>query len=160
MERRVFRVQSAFFEDLMVGYAIETPGRTITETDIVNFAALSGDHNPLHTNAVFAERGPFGARIAHGLLGLAVTSGLIARLGLFEDSVIAFHEMACKFRQPIFIGDTVRARAVVVSSKPVPRLGGGRIDLDVKLYNQDGKTVQSGRWRVVLRSKPDPESET
>ena len=155
----MFRVQSAYFEDLVAGYAIETPGRTITETDVVNFAALSGDHNPLHTNQVFAERGPFGRRIAHGLLGLAVTSGLIARLGLFEDSVIAFHEMTCKFRQPVFIGDTVHARAVVLSGKPMPRLGGGRIELDVKLYNQDGATVQSGRWRVVLRSKPDPESE-
>ena len=154
------RVQSAFFEDLVVGYAIETPGRTITETDVVGFAALSGDHNPLHTDAVFAEQGPFGARIAHGLLGLAVTSGLIARLGLFEESVIAFHEMTCKFRRPVFIGDTVRARAVVTSSKPMPRLGGGRIELNVKLYNQDGTIVQSGRWRVVLRSKSDLDSET
>ena len=156
----MYRVQSAFFEDLVVGYEIETPGRTITETDVVNFAALTGDHNPLHTDAVFAEQGPFGARIAHGLLGLAVTSGLIARLGLFESSVIAFHEMACKFRHPVFIGDTVRARALVTSSKPVPRLGGGRIELDVKLYNQDGATVQSGRWRVVLRSKPEPDTKT
>lgn len=155
----MLRVQSAYFEDLVVGYAIETPGRTITETDVVSFAALSGDHNPLHTNCVFAEKGPFGARIAHGLLGLAVTSGLFARLGLFEDSVIAFHEMTCKFRQPVFIGDTVRARAVVVASKPMPRLDGGRIELDVKLYNQDGATVQSGRWRVVLRCRPGLEPE-
>jgi acyl dehydratase len=134
---------------------VETPGRTITETDVVNFAALSGDHNPLHTNTVFAEKGPFGARIAHGLLGLAVTSGLIAQLGLFEDSVIAFREMTCKFRQPVFIGDTVCARAEVTSSKPIPKLGGGMIELEVRLYNQDEEAVQSGRWRVVLRSKPD-----
>ncbi len=146
-------LRSAYFEDMQVGFEIETPARTITEADIIAFAGLSGDYNPLHTDATFAARGPFGQRIAHGLLGLAITSGLAARLGILEKSVLAFRELSCKFKKPIFIGDTVHAHLKVIEARPMPRIGGGLVSLEVKLYNQHDQVVQSSVWSVLLRSK-------
>jgi 3-hydroxybutyryl-CoA dehydratase len=142
-----------YFEDLEPGQEVRTVGRTITETDLVTFAGLSGDHNPLHTDAVYAGQGPYGKRIAHGLLGLAVASGLVARLGLFERSIIAFRELTCKFRKPVFIGDTIYAVVCVNSTKALPRVGGGMVELDVRVYNQEDDIVQSGTWKVLVCSR-------
>jgi len=142
-----------YFEDLEPGQEVRTVGRTITETDLVTFAGLSGDHNPLHTDAVYAGQGPYGKRIAHGLLGLAVASGLVARLGLFERSIIAFRELTCKFRKPVFIGDTIYAVVCVNSTKALPRVGGGMVELDVRVYNQEDDIVHSGTWKVLVCSR-------
>lgn len=142
-----------YFEDLEPGQEVQTVGRTITEADLVTFAGLSGDHNPLHTDAVYAEKGPYGQRIAHGLLGLAVASGLVARLGLFERSIIAFRELTFKFRKPVFVGDTIRAVVHVDSTKALPRVGGGIVELEVRVYNQEDEMVHSGTWKVLVRSK-------
>jgi acyl dehydratase len=144
---------SVFLEDLEVGQKLATAGRTITEADIVHFAGLSGDYNALHTNEVHAAAGPFGRRIAHGLLGLAITSGLLARLGILDENVLAFRELTCKFRRPVFIGDTIHAQAAVTEVKVLPRVGGGLVAFEVKLYNQDGKVVQAGTWKVLVRSR-------
>jgi acyl dehydratase len=143
----------AYFEDLEVGQETVTPRRTITEADVTAFAGLSGDYNPLHTDAISASMGPFGKRVAHGLLGLTVTSGLISRLGLFDGTVLAFREMTCKFSRPVFIGDSVHAQLRVSGLKAMPRAGGGLVQFDVKLRNQRGELVQSGAWKVLLRSR-------
>jgi acyl dehydratase len=142
-----------YFEDLEPGQEVRTVGRTITEADLVTFAGLSGDHNPLHTDAVYAEQGPYGRRIAHGLLGLAVASGLVARLGLFERSIIAFRELTFKFRKPVFIGDTIHAIVCVSSTKALQRVGGGLVELEVHVYNQEDAVVHSGTWKVLVRSR-------
>ena len=106
-----------FYEDFHAGQKIVTVGRTITESDIVTFAGLSGDYNQLHTDAEFSRQGSFGQRIAHGLLGLSITSGLALRTGFLEGTVIAFREISeWKFTKPVFIGDTIHAgpRAVTL----------------------------------------------
>jgi acyl dehydratase len=144
---------SVFLEDLEAGQKLATAGRTVTEADIVNFAGLSGDYNALHTNQVHASAGPFGRRIAHGLLGLAITSGLLARLGILDENVLAFRELSCKFRKPLFIDDTVHAQAEITEVKAVPRIGGGFVALEVKLYNQNGETVQTSAWKLLVRSR-------
>lgn len=144
---------SVFLEDLEAGQKLVTAGRTVTETDVVAFAGLSGDYNALHTNQVHASAGPFGRRIAHGLLGLAITSGLLARLGVLDENVLAFRELSCKFRKPVFIGDTIHAQAEVSEVRALPRIGGGAVALDVKLYNQDGEVVQAGTWKLLVRSR-------
>jgi acyl dehydratase len=149
----MLHLRRAYFEDFEVGQETQTPRRTVTEADIVGFAGLSGDYNPLHTDKVSAAEGPFGQRIAHGLLGLAVTSGLIARLGLFEGTVLAFRELTCKFRRPVYVGDTVAAWVKVIAIKAMPRLGGGLVEFGVRLHNQDDQVVQSGTWKVVMRSR-------
>jgi len=142
-----------YFEEFEVGYKVKSPGRTITEADVVTFAGLSGDYNQLHTDDVFAQQTPFGARIAHGLLGLSIATGLAARLGFIEGTADAFRSLDWKFRRPIFIGDTIHITAEVVNTRAVPRAGGGMVDFDVAVVNQDGEAVQRGQWRVLVRSR-------
>ena len=143
-----------YFEEFEIGDEVETATRTITETDVMVFAALSGDHNPLHTDAEFAKGTLFGERIAHGLLGLAVASGLTAQLGFVKGTAEAFIGLEWKFRAPIKFGDTVHLQARVKQKKAMPRLGGGFITFDVKLLNQQDETVQKGTWTVLIKSAP------
>lgn len=112
MEKRVL-------EDYQVGERLVTPGRTITEADIVNFAGFTGDWHPLHTDATYAAKTPFGERIAHGMLVLSVGSALAFRLGtwvMLPRSFIAFYGMErVRFTHPVKIGDTIRLEAEVTS---------------------------------------------
>jgi len=142
-----------FFEEFEIGDEVESPGRTITEADIVAFAGLSGDYNQLHTDAEFAATTPFGQRIAHGLLCLSIASGLAGRLGFIEGTALAFRELSWKFSQPVFIGDTLRLRAKVAEKRAMPRLGGGMVVFDVALLNQKGTVVQRGQWHVLIKSR-------
>ena len=142
-----------YFEEFEVGQELVSPARTITESDIVAFAGLSGDYTPLHTDAEFAKTTPFGQRIAHGLLCLSVATGLATRLGFIEGTALAFRELSWKFSQPVFIGDTIAVRVRVAETKPMPRLGGGLVVFDVALVNQEGKTVQKGQWRILIKSR-------
>ncbi len=143
-----------YFEDFEMGDVLISAGRTITETDIVNFAGLSGDFTQIHTNAEFARQDIFGQRVAHGLLGLAVASGLLAQLGVVEGTVLAFRELNWKFSAPIYIVDTIHAQVAVAERKEVPRLKGGMITFDVQVINQEDKIVQSGKWVLLVASKP------
>ncbi|MPY85837.1 MAG: dehydratase, partial [Actinophytocola sp.] len=79
-----------YYDDLSVGDTFTTPARTITEYDVAAFAGLSGDYNPVHTDREFATATSFGQPIAHGVLGITVATGLIARTGLFDGTAVAF----------------------------------------------------------------------
>jgi 3-hydroxybutyryl-CoA dehydratase len=145
-----------FFEEYEAGQSIVSVGRTVTEADVVAFAALTGDWNPIHTNADFAAKHPFGQRVAHGLLGLSIASGLAVRLGFLEETVLAFREIGSwKFSLPIYLGDTIRVRATVTETKAIRRLGGGLVTLKVEILNQDDKVVQRGTWGVLVKSRED-----
>ncbi len=143
-----------YFEDFAVGDSITTQGRTVTESDIVAFAALSGDWNSIHTDAVYAGQGMFGERIAHGLLGLSIASGLAERLGFMRGSIIAFMGMEWKFKAAIKIGDTITARLIVAECKEMRRLGGGIITFNVELLNQREEVTQRGTWTMLVKSRP------
>lgn len=147
------RQTGLYFEDFEPGDSIESAGRTITETDIVQFAMLSGDWNQIHTDAEFSKTQMLGQRIAHGLLVLSVASGLAVRLGFMEETVLAFMGLEWEFRQAVFIGDTIRIRATVAEKKEMRRLGGGYVWLKVDVLNQDDKKVQRGKWKVLVKSK-------
>ena len=146
--------QGLYFEEFNVGDSITSAGRTVTESDVVAFAALSGDWNTIHTDAEYARSAMFGERIAHGLLGLSIASGLAVRLGFIEGTVIAFMGLDWKFRAPIKIGDTIHVRAQIAEKKPMPRLGGGMITLNVEVLNQRGETTQKGTWNMLVKMKP------
>ena len=140
-----------YFEEFEVGQSIVSPGRTITESDVVGFAAMSGDWNAMHTDAVYAADHPFGQRVAHGLLVLSVASGLAMRLGILEETALAFREIdSWKFSLPVFFGDTVRVRATVTGTKAMRRIAGGLVTLKVEILNQDDKVVQRGSWGVLV----------
>ena len=145
-----------YFEDFEVGDEVISPGRTVTEADIVAFAALTGDYNPLHCDAEYAKGTIFGERIAHGLLGLSIASGQVERLGFIAGTVEAFLGLEWKFRGPIKIGDTIHTEAKVARKKEMRRLGGGIVVLDVAIVNQKGEAVQKGQWTVLIKSKPSP----
>ena len=142
------------FEEFTVGHKVTSLARTITETDVVNFAALTGDWNQLHTDAEFAKTTIFGQRVAHGLLILSIASGLIGRLGVIEGTAEAFRELRWKFRGPVFIGDTIHVTATVTETRPLPRLGNGMVTLEVSVINQRGEVVQKGTWQVLVKSRP------
>jgi len=146
-------VRGMYFEEFELGQEIITPARTITESDIVNFAGVSGDFNALHTDAVFAASTPYEKPIAHGMLVLSVATGLAARHGFIEGTTLAFREVSWKFSSPVFIGDTIALHAKVTALKPMSKLGGGLVVLGAAMINQHGKTVQRGEWRVLMKSK-------
>ncbi|MCL4251619.1 MAG: MaoC family dehydratase N-terminal domain-containing protein [Anaerolineae bacterium] len=139
-----------YFEDFTVGQKMVTRGRTITESDLVQFAGLTGDYNPMHTDAVYMKDSPFGQRIAHGMLALSYAVGQAYQLGFMERTVVAFRGLEMKFSLPVFIGDTLRTELVVKDMKAMPRLSSGTVVLEVKIINQDGKAVQTGEWTVMI----------
>lgn len=146
-------VQGLHYEDYTVGDSITSQGRTVTESDIVNFAMLSGDWNPLHTDAEAAKETPFGQRIAHGLLVLSMATGLAERLGFMNQTVLAFMGLEWQFRAAVMIGDTIRVQATVSELKPMARLGGGYVTFKVQILNQEDKVAQRGTWTVLVKSK-------
>ncbi|MCG2770140.1 MAG: MaoC/PaaZ C-terminal domain-containing protein [Chloroflexota bacterium] len=148
------RPRGLFFEEFEVGTETISPGRTVTEADVIAFAGLSGDYNQLHTDAEFAKGSPFGARIAHGLLGLSMASGLASRIGLMEGTVLAFMGLNWKFKAPIMIGDTISLRIRVAKKREAAQMGGGIIILSIYLHNQHGEVVQEGSWTILVRSSP------
>ena len=145
-----------YFEEFEVGMTITSPGRTITESDIVSFAGLSGDYTQIHTDVEFSKSSPLGRRVAHGLLGLAVASGLAARTGVLEGTALAFREINdWKFIKPIFIGDTVHILMTVIEVKGLPRLGGGAVSIELRVINQNEETLMKGVWKVLMASQPE-----
>jgi 3-hydroxybutyryl-CoA dehydratase len=142
------------FEDFAIGDTATSVGRTVTETDIVNFAALSGDWNQIHTDVEYAAGTMYKERIAHGLLVLSIASGLAVRMGFMEGTVQAFMGLDWQFRGPTKIGDTVRVHAEVTELKPMPRLNGGLVTFRMQILNQRDEIVHRGTWSVLMKSKP------
>lgn len=141
-----------FFEDFEAGQKGISATRTITEHDIMSFAGLSGDFNLIHVDAEFAKSTPYGQRIAHGLLGLAIASGLAVQTGVLGANVIAFREVGeWKFVKPVFIGDTVHVVMEITETKALPRLGGGLVTMSAALTNQNNETTMKGLWTIIVK---------
>ena len=155
MTMTVPALHGLYFEEFEVGQKMISPGRTITESDVVGFAGLSGDYNQIHTDGQYAANSPFGARVAHGLLGLSIASGLALRTGVLEGTVMAFREInSWKFTKPVYLGDTIHVEMEIVETKAMKRLGGGKVELSFNVQNQDSETVMKGIWSVLVVSKP------
>jgi len=155
-----YTARGRYFEEFALGDIVVSAGRTITEADIVNFAGLAGDYTQIHTNAEFARQNFFGQRVAHGLLLMAIASGLLAQLGFIEGTVLAFRELIWKFSLPVFIGDTIHTEATVANLKAKRRLGGGAVTFDVRIINQSKEVVQSGQWTLLIASQPEQALQT
>jgi acyl dehydratase len=155
MEPNATLPRGRYFEDFQVGLQVRTRARTVTESDIVGFAGLSGDYNSIHTDEVYSAQSAFGRRVAHGLLGLSIISGLAVRTGILEGTVLAFREINdWKFSLPVYIGDTIFADLTVDEARAMPRLGGGLVGLAFDVKNQSGQSVMKGRWTVLVQSRP------
>ncbi len=144
-----------YFEDFQVGQKILSAGRTVTEADVVGFAGLTGDFNQIHIDAEYARSGPFGQRVAHGMLGFSIGLGLATQTGIMDRTVMAFREISeWKFSLPIFFGDTIHAELEVLEAKALPRLGGGSVLIGVELKNQKGEVLQRGKWSALFLGRP------
>jgi acyl dehydratase len=144
-----------YYEEIEVGEAYESPGRTVTETDVVLFAGLSGDYNVLHTDAELMKTSIFGERIAHGLLGLAIQSGLFSRSSKPYAS-LAFVGLRWRFKGPIKIGDTVRLRARVSAKHDGDKPDRGLVTVQRTLVNQRGEVVQEGETDLLVEKRGRP----
>lgn len=141
------------FDQFNIGDVFSSQARTVTEADVVAFAGISGDFNPLHTDAEFGKTTPFGERIAHGLLGLSIATGLIMQLGVMDGTVIAFMGLEWKFKAAVKIGDTIHAVGKVKQTKAMKALGGGIVVVDLRVLNQRNETTQQGEMTVLIKSK-------
>ena len=151
-----YQPRGLYFEDLTPGLKVTSAGRTISEADIMQFAGLSGDWNPMHVDAEYAKQSIFGERVAHGLLGLSIASGLAMQLGFLDRTVEAFTSLDWKFRAPIKIGDTVHMTAKVTKTRAMGA-SGGFVTFNVVVKNQRDETVQRGEWMIVVKGKPRAE---
>ena len=145
------------YADLRVGLAFRSPGRTITDADVVAFAGLTGDYSELHTSDVYARNSQFGRRVAHGMLGLAYVHGLMwARTGELRETAVAFLGISdWRFVGPIFVGDTVSVDyriAELRDSKSKPTQAVATFDVDV--VNQSGDVVQQGKKALLVSKVP------
>ncbi|MFO7944954.1 MAG: MaoC/PaaZ C-terminal domain-containing protein [Anaerolineales bacterium] len=152
--KEIDAVPGKYYQDFSKGETIRSAGRTVTESDIMNFAGLSGDYNQLHTDKLFAQEGVYGERIAHGLLILAMVSGLAARMGFPEGTALALTKVDWKFRAPVKIGDTIQAEFIVKRKKKVAKMGGGFVEFTIQVYNQNQKVVQKGTWTILVKNFP------
>ncbi len=142
-----------YFDDWIDKEEFETRSRTITETDVVMFAAMTGDYNELHTDGEAATGNQFGRRIAHGLLGLSISHGLLFRTGFLDGTAIAFLGIEeWNFLSPIYFGDTIRAKVSVAGKMPSKsKKDRGVIRLYLELVNQDNAIVQSGYKTLMMK---------
>jgi len=154
MDTPIITQRGLYFEEFEIGQQIVSMGRTITESDIGLFAGLSGDFNQFHTDEEYAKNSLFGRRVAHGMLILAIASGLAMRTGILEGTTLAFREISeWKFSKPVFIGDTIHVVMKVIEKKEMRRIGGGAIFVQVSVVNQHDEMVMKGIWNVLVAAK-------
>ena len=148
-------IRGKYWEDFEVGQVVVTPKRTITSTDIVNFACLSGDFNEVHTNWEYCKTTPFGEPIAHGPLIYAIMGGLQYASGVNDGTLLALLQIdAWKMLAPVKHGDTIRMVARVVDKKESSKPDRGVITFERKCVKQDGSVAQEMRATIMYKRRP------
>ncbi|MFV0512125.1 MAG: MaoC family dehydratase [Jhaorihella sp.] len=155
-DRVIIDDSTIYFEDLREGDQFRTPARTITEADIVAFAGLSADYNSLHVDADYALGSQYGQRIAHGLLVLAITSGLTTRLPLIMrmgPALVGLLNLECRWSKPTFIGDTLHILVTVESLTLSSSGDKGVVMLRRDAINQRGEQVMVSHWKILVKCR-------
>jgi len=148
-------MRGMYWEEWDIGAEFESPARTVTEADIVAFAGLSGDYNPLHINEEHCKKTIFGSRIAHGPLVYAIAAGLLFQLHLYDDTLIAFLGFEnLRFTKPVKPGDTIHARIKVLEKRETSNAERGVMKRQLQVLNQRGEVVQEGIQAFLLKRKP------
>jgi 3-hydroxybutyryl-CoA dehydratase len=136
------------FDALEPGERFATPGRTVSEADIAQFAALTGDTHPQHVDAAWAAGSRFGEQIAHGLLVLSFAAG---SMPFDPERVVALRRVGdAVFKQPVLIGDTVHVEGEVVSVRPIDDEN-GLVECRWRVLNQHGRLVLRASVELVWR---------
>jgi len=145
-----------YFEDFAVGEEIVTPARTVTSTDIVNFACISGDFNEIHTNFEYCRSTPFGEPIAHGPLVYAIAGGLWHAAGVNDGTILAMLGVdEWRLVSPVKHGDTIHLVARVIEKKPTSKPDRGVVVFDRRIVKHDGTVVQTMKTALMYRRRPE-----
>jgi acyl dehydratase len=145
---------SLYFEDLRQGEVFESTGRTVTETDMTFFSMLSGDWNPIHCDQDFASKTRFGERLVHGAYGIAIATGMMHTLGIFEKSAVAMMSISdWKFVKPITVGMTLRLRLTILDFEEGTSERVGRVNRRLQLVNERDEVVQDGVSDMLILKK-------
>ncbi len=139
------------FDQFNIGEEFTSQARTVTEADVTQFAGLSGDYNPLHTDAEFGKTTPFGERIAHGMLVAAMATGMANWLGVFEGTTISLMEQVIKYKGIVKFGDTVHLELKVAEKKETSKPDRGVVVFETRVLNQEGKAVIEGNWTLMMK---------
>jgi acyl dehydratase len=143
-----------FFEDFEVGMTLTTPARTVTSTDIVNFACLTGDFNEVHCNYEYAKTTPFGEVIAHGPLVYGIAGGLQYASGINDGTLLALLGIdKWRLKTPVKHGDTVHMVQTVLSKRQTSTPGRGVVTLKREIKNQRGELVQEMETTLLYRCR-------
>ncbi|MFF0454795.1 MULTISPECIES: MaoC/PaaZ C-terminal domain-containing protein [Nocardia] len=136
-------------DEIEVGTIFRSGGRTITETDVVNFCAITGNWIEIHSNVHYASQTRFGERIVQGSLTYSVMTGLIQ----FGPSIQANYGIDnLRYLKPVVIGDTIYATAEVIGKKDKDDKF-GVVTFLMKALNQDGYVVQKSEWSLLMLRK-------
>jgi acyl dehydratase len=146
-----YKPRGLTFDQFNVGDVYVCQGRTVTEADVVNFAGISGDYNPLHINEEYGQATPFGGRIAHGVLVLAMATGQINQLGIFEGTTLALLQQTIKYLGPVRFGDTIHLESKIAEKKETSKPDRGILTLENKVVNQHGQTVIEVQELVMIK---------
>jgi acyl dehydratase len=147
-------MSSYYLEDFQPGQTFVSSGRTLTESDLTFFSMLSGDWNPIHADVEFSRGTRYGQRLLHGTLGIAICTGMLHQLGIFEKSVIAMLGLRdWKFLKPLLVGDTVHLELDILSVEPGKSGRSGKLSRRFRLVNQHGELAQDGESDVLVLTK-------
>lgn len=139
------------FDQFNLGDTFVSPRRTITEADVVAFAGLSWDINPLHTDQEFAKTTPFGERVAHGMLVASIGTGLGNQIGVLEGTTLALLEQVIRYKAPVKFGDTVHMELIVKEKRETSKSDRGIVIFDTPIKNQRGETVIEMQWTLLMK---------
>ena len=148
-----YEMRGKYFEDFNEGDVIVTARRTVTEADVMAFAGVSGDFNPLHTDEEFMKSSQFGNRIAHGLLSVAIGTGLINQLGVFEGTNLALLNMDIKFTGVVKFGDTIHLELKTIEKKETSKPNKGIVTYEANVKNQKDENVVEMKWILMMKRK-------
>nr|HID59535.1 dehydratase [Desulfobacterales bacterium] len=152
-------MEEKYFQDFEVGEKFISPTRTVTETDVILFAGLTGDNNLIHTDEMFAKKTQFKTRIAHGLLGLSLGMGLFQRLGIMASTAMAYLGIEkLEFTYPIRLGDTIRSEATVIDKRESKKGGRGIVRFRLEVFNHEDQLVQKGEHIVMIAARGGPKN--
>ena len=139
------------FDEFEIGDRYQSQARTVTEADVVAFAGISGDFNPLHTDAEFGKSSPFGERIAHGMLLVAMATGMANWTGVFEGTTIALMEQLIKYKGVVKFGDTIHLELEVLEKSPTSKLDRGVVKYAARVINQRDEVTIDGVWTLMMK---------
>ncbi len=148
-----YKIRGKTFDEFEVGQEFTTACRTITESDVVTFAGLSGDFNPIHIDKEFADKTPLKGRVAHGILIASIATGLGNQLGIFEGTTIAVLSMTINYKAPVKFEDTIRLLLKVLEKKETSKPERGIVTFQTDVLNQREEIVIDGQWIVMMARK-------